>query len=217
MPSGNKPFINFPQGDSRRIQLPNFRGPEGLGSWRVVCPRQPVPVYDSADPSARADRDGLFPIQAVFVGCQAIRGAGCSAWPVFMNDCLARCAITLDGAWVMEDYDFNTSLQFNWAIKQASASVSSPPLRSGTILFSKTDVSTGGQVIGMLGLIVAVNAPLCNQFELWGSIQKNQGLPTPAMSMSLQFAVDRLGGDYSAFVGESSGGGELPEANAPVP
>jgi hypothetical protein len=207
----------FPQGDSRRIKLPNFRGPEGLGSWRVPCPRQHVPVFDETNPVGGADDNGLFPIQAVYVGCNAITLAsqGCARYQVFENDCLSRCTIYLDAIGIRDNYDFATPMVVNWAIKQSASGVSEL-LLSGSLTFAKG--SFVGTVIGPVGEVASVNAPLCNQFEFWASVEAASvsGIDHGVM-VAMQFAVDRVEGDFNAYLGQIAGGTGLPIVNQKGP
>lgn len=201
----------FPIGDKRRIQLPKFRGPEGVGSWRMICPRETVRSYDPLNPTTggfATDEDGFYPIQAVFVGCVALQGPGYGPWPVYENDGLSRCAIYLDS--VVTPFDLNLGpLTMEWRVKCSAASVSNL-LKSGSISFASQDLA--GTTITKTGLIVDVSGPLGNQFELWARILPTNGQMFP-MEVSLQFIVDRLGDRGGAILGAISGGGELPTLN----
>lgn len=210
MSTGRNVQQTFPMGDKRRIQLPRFRGPEGLGSWRVVCPRQRVRPTDPNDLQSGSDENGYWPIQAVFVGCESYQPGGYGSWPVYENDCLSRASIILDSVWTVDGEDLTIPLTMAWQIKSAAAGVPTV-LKSGTISFAKGDFN--GTTLGKTGLIAYVSAPLGNEFQLWAkTIPDNSGILRP-LDVSLQFAVDRLGDRVGSFLGRIANGGELPTLN----
>lgn len=213
------PFANaltFPQGDPRRVQLPRFRGPEGLGVWREVCPSQRVPVWNAAQPVAGADTDGYFPIQAVFGYPDCAVGDACSKYIAYANDSFSRCAIyltsvSLDSGGIIGA----TPIGMDWQIRASAASIGET-LLTGTIVFLKNDYA--GTTLQRTGLIAQVSGILGNQYELWGRVVYNEGNGLP-LRVTTEFVVDRLGDRFGAYLGaiNNGGGGGLPLLNAVAP
>lgn len=199
--------LTFPTGDLRRIQLPNFRGPEGLGSWRLICPRQKVRIWDPSHTVDGADPDGFWPVQAVFVGCEACSlGSLVTNFPAYKNDGLSRCAIYLDAVFTGDGSMITNDVIMEYRIKVSAACVPEI-LQEGTITFTSADYS--GQTINKAGLIGSVSGIIGNQFEFWAKI--DAGVGAKEIVLSLQFIVDRIGDRLEGYQGVIAGGpGGLP-------
>lgn len=206
----------FPQGDLRRIRLPPFIGPEGLGSWHVAAPPQTVRVWNPAAPQEGADVDGYWPIQAVFICAQPTNlGNGCQGFLAYRNDLLSRCALSIGRAGLLDGTVIGASPQhLDFKIKGSTGNLGSN-LMLGSITFTKNDYAQGG-TLQKVGLIGQVKGILFNQFELWARIRFDTGHGLP-MTVAVTFAVDRIGDKLEAYSGDitDSPSGGLPIVHGP--
>ena len=214
-------LFTFPQGDTRRIQLPDPLGPEEVGSWRTSCPRQTIRLQALNDDTSATDALGFYPIQAVYLGCKTRRPTSCNGYPSFQNDGLARCAVWLNVVAVAKDPSNPQAIiptggqDIGFVIKVSSNCVPEPLLSGVIHLPAQT---RPGDPIPVMGLIGMVSGVLGNQFEFWAKVLRNEEPQNPAVpvEVSLQLDVDRLGDRMGALLGTVAGGspsGILPIVN----
>lgn len=207
----------FPPDPTKRIRLPNFPGPEGLGSWRLpACLPQNVPLWDPSDPRGGFDADGYWPVQAVYLDCNArqVKCPGCS-YEAYLNDGLSRCTVWLESVEFQPPFPVAGGTPLDFVVKVSDHNFPQG-LAIGTIIIPQP--TTFGDPVTTLGLMASVSGVLGSQFELWARVPV--AIDTPPrnpLTIKVAFVVDRIGDRLGAFYGNfvTGGSAQLPKITGP--
>jgi hypothetical protein len=206
-------LIAFPNDPMKRVRLPRYPGPEGLGTWRFAsCLDQTVPISNPAAPGGTtdfADADGYFPVEAVYLECLAVQQPLCGAKvnPAFLNDGISRASVWLDQVRSTDGNPIANAQAIDFRVKFSDL-VMPEVVAQGTIVVPQDTP----QRITPYGLIVTTSGgAIAPQVELWARVRLQEAPVAIPLVVRVAFTVDRNGDQMHNFLGRIAGGpGFLP-------